>query len=314
MRASTSLSSGARAFGWSRPTASAISISPPASRSMRSATRIRTLVEALTEQAHKVWHVSNLYRIPEGERLAERLCAATFADTVFFQQFRRRGDGMRDQDGAQIPVRQRPARALPHHHLRRRLPRPHAGHASPPTGNKKYLEGFGPPVDGFDQVPFGDLEAVKKAIGPADRRDPDRADPGRGRRARACRTNFLRALRELCDEHGLLLIFDEVQTGIGRTGELFAYQRTGVTPDVMALAKALGGGFPVGACLATDRSRQGHDRRHARLDLRRQSAGDGGRQRRARRDAGARLPRARAQRSRCCSSSGSPRSRTATRR
>ena len=156
---------------------------------------------------------------------------------------------------------------------------------SPPAGNKKYLEGFGPPVDGFDQVPFGDLEAVKKAIGAGDRRDPDRADPGRGRRARAVPHQFLRALRELCDQHGLLLIFDEVQTGMGRTGELFAYQRTGVAPDIMALAKALGGGFPVGACLATARSRQGHDGRHARLDLRRQSAGDGGRQRRARRDA-----------------------------
>ena len=124
---------------------------------------------------------------------------------------------------------------------------------------------------------------------------------------------FLKALRALCDKHGLLLIFDEVQTGMGRTGELFAYQRTGVEPDIMALAKALGGGFPVGACLATDGSRQGHDRRHARLDLRRQSARDGGRQRRARRDAGAGLPRSRQAASACCSSSGSPRSRTASR-
>ena len=106
-------------------------------------------------------------------------------------------------------------------------------------------------VEGFDQVPFGDLEAVKRAIGnetAAIMIEPLMGEGG----VRSLEPGFLRALRELCDEHGLLLIFDEVQSGMGRTGELFAYQRIGVTPDVMSLAKALGGGFPVGACLATE--------------------------------------------------------------
>ena len=114
------------------------------------------------------------------------------------------------------------------------------------TGQKKYLEGFGPAVEGFDQVPFDDLDAVKARDRPA---RPPRSliEPIMGEGGvRVVEPAFLRALRELCDQHGLLLIFDEVQTGMGRTGELFAYQRTGVEPDIMALAKALGGGFPVG--------------------------------------------------------------------
>ena len=118
------------------------------------------------------------------------------------------------------------------------------------TGSAKYLEGFGPPMDGFDQVPHGDIEAVKKAIGPHTAGiliEPIQGEGG----VRTAPPAFFKALRQLCDEHGLLLAFDEVQTGMGRTGELFAYKRLGVTPDVMSLAKALGGGFPIGAVLAT---------------------------------------------------------------
>jgi acetylornithine/N-succinyldiaminopimelate aminotransferase len=118
------------------------------------------------------------------------------------------------------------------------------------TGNKKYLEGFGPPVEGFDQMPLNDLEAVKKAITSETAAiliEPVMGEGG----VRVVPPAFLRQLRELCDKHGLLLIFDEIQTGFGRTGDLFCYQHAGVTPDVMAVAKALGGGFPVGACLAT---------------------------------------------------------------
>src|SRR5437868_1784290 len=118
------------------------------------------------------------------------------------------------------------------------------------TGSAKYLEGFGPPLDGFDQVPHGDLEAVKKVIGPQTAAiliEPVQGEGG----VRSAPNAFYKALRQLCDEHGLLLIFDEVQTGMGRTGDLFAYRWLGVTPDVMSLAKALGGGFPIGACLAT---------------------------------------------------------------
>jgi acetylornithine/N-succinyldiaminopimelate aminotransferase len=118
------------------------------------------------------------------------------------------------------------------------------------TGSAKYLEGFGPPLDGFDQVPHGDLEAVKKAIGPQTAGiliEPVQGEGG----VRTAPNAFFKALRQLCDDKGLLLIFDEVQTGMGRTGDLFAYKRLGVTPDIMPLAKALGGGFPIGACLVT---------------------------------------------------------------
>jgi acetylornithine/N-succinyldiaminopimelate aminotransferase len=118
------------------------------------------------------------------------------------------------------------------------------------TGSAKYLEGFGPPLDGFDQVPHGDLDAVKRAIGPHTAGiliEPIQGEGG----VRSAPPSFYGALRELCDDKGLLLVFDEVQTGMGRTGDLFAHRRLGVTPDVMSLAKALGGGFPIGACLAT---------------------------------------------------------------
>jgi acetylornithine/N-succinyldiaminopimelate aminotransferase len=123
-------------------------------------------------------------------------------------------------------------------------------------GQKKYLDGFGPVVEGFDQVPFGDLAAAKGAI--TDETAAILIEPIMGEGGvRVVEPAFLRALRELCDQRGLLLMFDEVQTGMGRTGELFAYQRTGVEPDIMALAKALGGGFPVGACLATREAAKG---------------------------------------------------------
>jgi acetylornithine/N-succinyldiaminopimelate aminotransferase len=124
------------------------------------------------------------------------------------------------------------------------------------TGSAKYLEGFGPPLDGFDQVPHGDLEAVKKAIGPHTAGiliEPVQGEGG----VRSAPQAFFKALRQLCDEKGLLLAFDEVQTGMGRTGDLFAYKRVGVTPDVMSLAKALGGGFPIGAVLATAEAASG---------------------------------------------------------
>jgi acetylornithine/N-succinyldiaminopimelate aminotransferase len=123
-------------------------------------------------------------------------------------------------------------------------------------GQKKYLDGFGPPVDGFDQVATLDLDLVRKAIGPATGAiliEPIMGEGG----VRVVAPEFLKGLRQLCDQHGLLLMFDEVQTGMGRSGELFAYQRTGVTPDIMALAKALGGGFPMGAVLATAEAAKG---------------------------------------------------------
>jgi acetylornithine/N-succinyldiaminopimelate aminotransferase len=123
-------------------------------------------------------------------------------------------------------------------------------------GQKKHLEGFGPPVDGFDQVPFGDVEATKRAIGPQTAGilvEPIQGEGG----VRVAPPGFLPALRRLCDEHGLVLVFDEVQTGIGRTGTLFAYEHMGVTPDIMPIAKGIGGGFPLGACLASAEAAKG---------------------------------------------------------
>jgi acetylornithine/N-succinyldiaminopimelate aminotransferase len=213
------------------------------------------LVKALTEQAHKVWHVSNLYRIPEGERLADRLCEATFADTVFFQNSGAEAlecaikMARKYQSVSGKPERYRIVTFEGAFHGRTLA-------AIAATGNKKYLEGFGPPVEGFDQVPFGDLDAVKRGIGPATAAiliEPVQGEGG----VRVASLPFLRALRKLCDDNGLLLIFDEVQTGFARTGDLFVYQHTGVVPDIMPIAKALGGGFPVGACLATTEASKG---------------------------------------------------------
>jgi acetylornithine/N-succinyldiaminopimelate aminotransferase len=213
------------------------------------------LVKALTEQAQKLWHVSNLYRIPEGEKLADRLCALTFADTVFFQN-----SGAEAIECAIKMVRKyQSASGKPERYRIVTFEGAFHGRtlaALAATGNKKYLDGFGPPMPGFDQVPFADLDAVKKAIGPETAAiliEPIMGEGG----VRVVPHTFLRALRKLCDDNGLLLVFDEIQTGLGRTGDLFAYQHTGVTPDVMTIAKALGGGFPVGACLATTEASKG---------------------------------------------------------
>src|SRR3954449_13127960 len=213
------------------------------------------LVEAVTEQAKKVWHVSNLYRIPEAERLAGRLCAETFADYVFFCN-----SGAEAMECAIKMARKYQAVSGKPERYRiitfegafhgRTLAMLAAG------GQKKYLEGFGPVVEGFDQVPFADLEATKRAIGPetgAILIEPIMGEGG----VRVVPPEFLRALRRLWDDNGLLLVFDEVQTGVGRSGQRFAYQQSGVSPDIMALAKALGGGFPLGACLATAEAAKG---------------------------------------------------------
>jgi acetylornithine/N-succinyldiaminopimelate aminotransferase len=207
------------------------------------------LLAALNEQAQKVWHVSNLYRVPEAERLADRLCAASFADLVFFCN-----SGAEAME-CSIKVARKHHAASGHPDRYRIITFEGAFHGRTLAtlaagGNKKYLDGFGPVAEGFDQVPFGDLEAVKRAIGPATAAiliEPIMGEGG----VRVVPNQFLQRLRGLCDEHGLLLMFDEVQAGVGRTGRFFAYERTGVKPDILALAKGLGGGFPVGACLAT---------------------------------------------------------------
>lgn len=213
------------------------------------------LVKALTEQAQKLWHTSNLYRIPGQEQLAEKLVEKSFADTVFFTN-----SGAEALECAIKMVRKYHASRGEAHRFRlitfegafhgRTLATIAAG------GQKKYLDGFGPKVEGFDQVPFCDLAQVKQAIGPETAGiliEPIQGEGG----VRVVAPETLRALRELCDAHGLLLLFDEVQSGMGRTGKLFAHEWSGITPDIMAIAKALGGGFPVGACLATEKAAAG---------------------------------------------------------
>jgi len=213
------------------------------------------LIEALTAQAKELWHVSNLYRIPQAERLAERLCAATFADLVFFAN-----SGAEAMECAIKVARKYHAASGDPDRFRiitfegafhgRTLATLAAG------GQKKYLEGFGPVAEGFDQVPFVDIEAVKRVIGPQTAAvliEPIQGEGG----VRVAPPQALQALRKLCDEHGLLLVLDEVQCGVGRSGELFAHQRIGIKPDIMGIAKAIGGGFPLGACLATAEAAKG---------------------------------------------------------
>jgi acetylornithine/N-succinyldiaminopimelate aminotransferase len=213
------------------------------------------LVAALTEQAGKVWHVSNLFQVPEQERFARRLTEATFADKVFFAN-----SGAEAVECA-IKTARRYQFVSGHPEKNRIITFAGAFHGRTlatlaATNNPKYLEGFGPTPGGFDQVPLDDVAAVEAAIGPetaAIMIEPIQGEGG----IRLVARSFLRRLRELCNQHGLLLIFDEVQTGIGRTGKLFAYEWSGVTPDILTSAKGLGGGFPVGACLATAEAAKG---------------------------------------------------------
>jgi len=209
------------------------------------------LVEALKAQADKLWHVSNLHPVPEQERLGQRLAEVTFADRVFFTN-----SGAEAMEAAIKTARR-------YHHDQGNPDRFHivtfegAFHGRTIAtiaagGQAKYLEGFGPKAPGFDQVPAGDMDAVKAVIGTqtaAIAIEPIQGEGG----IREIRTEFLRQLRALCDEEGILLIFDEIQTGVGRTGKLFAHEWAGISPDIMAIAKGIGGGFPVGACLATEK-------------------------------------------------------------
>ncbi len=213
------------------------------------------LVEALTRQGEKLWHVSNLFRIPEAESLGQRLVDATFADYVFFTN-----SGAEAVEGAIKTARKYHA-ANGHPERFRLITMEGAFHGRTLAtiaagGNPKYIEGFGPKVEGFDPVPFGDIEAVKAAITPETAGvliEPIQGEGG----VRVPPPGFLRQLRDLCDERGILLVLDEVQSGMGRTGKLFAHELYGVTPDVMAVAKGIGGGFPLGAFLTTKEAGKG---------------------------------------------------------
>jgi acetylornithine/N-succinyldiaminopimelate aminotransferase len=215
-----------------------------------------TLVAALKSQGEKLWHVSNIYRIPEQETLAAALCEATFADVVFFTN-----SGTESVECALKTARK--------YHAANGQPeridiigfdgsfhgRSYA--AVNASGNGAYLDGFGPRLPGYLQAPFGDLEALKAMMGPTTAAvivEPVQGEGG----ARSLDERQLVALRELCTENGALLIYDEIQCGLGRTGRLFAHDwAEGAQPDIMCVAKALGGGFPVGACLATTEAAKG---------------------------------------------------------
>ncbi len=213
------------------------------------------LVNTLKEQADKLWHLSNLYEVPGQEKLGKRLVDATFADKVFFTN-----SGAEALECAIKTARR-------YHYVNgnperfrvitfegafhgRTLATIAAG------GQAKYLEGFGPKVEGFDQVPFGDEAALRAAI--TEETAAILLEPVQGEGGlRGFPEEFMRLLRKICDDKGLLLILDEVQTGVGRTGKLFAHEWSGITPDIMAVAKGIGGGFPMGACLATAEASKG---------------------------------------------------------
>ncbi len=209
------------------------------------------LVGAIREQAGKVMHVSNLYQIKGQDRVATRLSENTFADKVFFANSGAEANecavkmARRYQAFHNRPERYRIITFSGAFHGRT-LAMIAAG------GQEKHLEGFGPKVDGFDQVPMGDLEALKAMIG--DHTAGIMIEPIQGEGGiNPAEPAFLKEVKALTVKHDLALIFDEVQTGVGRTGHFFAYQAFGVEPDILTSAKGLGGGFPVGACLASDK-------------------------------------------------------------
>ena len=213
------------------------------------------LVAALKDQAEKVWHLSNLYEVPGQESLGRRLTDATFADKVFFTN-----SGAEALECA-IKTARRYHFAKGHPGKFHILTFDGAFHGRTIAtiaagGQEKYIEGFGPKAPGFLKLPFGDIAAVKDAI--TEETAGILIEPVQGEGGiRPVTKEFMQELRQLCDEYGLLLILDEVQSGVGRTGRLFAHEWAGVTPDIMAVAKGIGGGFPLGACLATNEAASG---------------------------------------------------------
>jgi acetylornithine/N-succinyldiaminopimelate aminotransferase len=213
------------------------------------------LIEALEGQAKRLWHTSNLFRIPGQERLAQRLVDNSFADTVFF------GNSGAEACELAIKVARKYQSETGHPERWRIIACEGSFHGRTlatlaAAGNEAYLKGFGPPSPGFDHVAFDNLNEMRAAIGEetaAIMVEPVQGEGG----VRSPSAGYLRGLRQIADEFGLLLVYDEVQCGMGRTGKLFAHEWEGVTPDVAAVAKALGGGFPIGACLATERAAVG---------------------------------------------------------
>lgn len=213
------------------------------------------LLKALKAQAEKLWITSNIFNSHEGDRLAQRLVDLTFADTVFFQN-----SGVEAWECSMKVVRKYQS-AVGHPQRYRMICFDGCFHgrtlaAIAAAKTDKMVKGFGPMMPGFDQVPFENIEAVRAAITEETAGiviEPVQGDGG----MKSCSPEFLRQLRALCDQNGLLLVFDEVQCGMGRTGKMFAYEWADMIPDVMCIAKALGNGYPIGACLATAKAAQG---------------------------------------------------------
>jgi acetylornithine/N-succinyldiaminopimelate aminotransferase len=213
------------------------------------------LIAALTEQAGKIWHTSNLYRVGKQEELAAKLCQATGLERVFFCN-----SGAEACEGA-IKLARRYHFANGNPERWRVITFKGAFHGRTlatiaAAGNEKYLEGFGEPAPGFDNMELTTVEAVEKAIGPqtaAIMVEPIQGEGG----IRVVSNEMLKAMRALCDKHGLLLVLDEIQCGMGRTGKLFAHEWAEIRPDVMAIAKGIGGGFPIGAFIATAEAAKG---------------------------------------------------------
>jgi len=213
------------------------------------------LVEALIEQGRKLWHTSNVFRIPGQERLAQRLVDASFADTVFFTN----SGAEAVECGIKVVRKYYDEIGQPNRY--RIIACTNAFHGRTLAtiaagGQEKLLKGFDPVFDGFDHVPFGNLNEMRNAVGPdtaAILIEPVQGEGG----IRAADSDYMRGLRAMCDEFGLLLFLDEVQCGMGRSGKLFAHEWSGVKPDVVATAKGIGGGFPLGACLATEKAAVG---------------------------------------------------------
>ncbi len=213
------------------------------------------LVEALTRQANKLWHTSNLFRVAGQESLAKRLTEATFADTVFFTN----SGAEAWECGAKLVRKYQYENGNKGRYRIITFEQAFHGRTIASISaaqQEKLIKGFGPLLDGFDLVPFGDLDAVRKAV--TDQTAGICIEPIQGEGGiRVASAEFLRGLRQICDENGLLLFLDEIQSGMGRTGKLFAHEWAGITPDVMAVAKGIGGGFPLGACLATEKAASG---------------------------------------------------------
>jgi acetylornithine/N-succinyldiaminopimelate aminotransferase len=213
------------------------------------------LIDAVTAQAKKLWHSSNLFNIPGQQRLAERLVANSFADTVFFNNSGAEAMEMsikvarKYQSETGHPERYRVIACNGSFHGR-------SFATLAAAGAEPYLKGFGPVMDGFDHVAWDNLNEMRAAVN--DKTAAILVEPVQGEGGIRPATNeFLRGLRQICDEHGLLLVLDEVQSGVGRTGKLFAHEWAGIKPDIMAVAKGIGGGFPLGACLATAEAASG---------------------------------------------------------